>query len=123
MRPDEIETLLAEGIAEAGNFPVFRFFLNDFSTRTQAIDVLWSRRTPLGELTAMWHQDRRDAPAHERDSTTSGVATLEAVLPRTRWNVAHSTDVDETPSATDRDSDSPAASFRRAVQGDGRSPA
>ena len=27
---DEIETLLAEGIPEARNFPVFRFFLNDF---------------------------------------------------------------------------------------------
>ena len=29
----EIQTLLAEGIPEARNFPVFRFFLNDFSTR------------------------------------------------------------------------------------------
>ena len=34
----EIETLLAEGIPEARNFPVFRFFLNDFSTLTQGVD-------------------------------------------------------------------------------------
>ena len=37
---DEIETLLAEGIPEARNFPVFRFFLNDFSTTTQGIDLI-----------------------------------------------------------------------------------
>ena len=37
---DEIDTLLAEGIPEARNFPVFRFFLNDFSTTTQGIDLI-----------------------------------------------------------------------------------
>ena len=36
----EILTLLAEGIPEARNFPVFRFFLNDFSTTTQGIDLI-----------------------------------------------------------------------------------
>ena len=35
LRPDEIEALLAEGIAEARNLPAFRFFLNDSSTRIQ----------------------------------------------------------------------------------------
>ena len=37
---DEIETLVSEGIPEARNFPVFRFFLNDFSTTTQGIDLI-----------------------------------------------------------------------------------
>ena len=37
---NEILTLLAEGIPEARNFPVFRFFLNDFSTTTQGIDLI-----------------------------------------------------------------------------------
>ena len=60
LRPDEIETLLAEGIAEARNFPVFRFFLNDCSTRTQGIDVLGSWRTPSADLTAMWNHTRTD---------------------------------------------------------------
>ena len=41
----EILTLLAEGIPEARNFPVFRFFLNDFSTTTQGFDL-------IGTLTA-----------------------------------------------------------------------
>ena len=36
----EIQTLLAEGIPEARNFPVFRFFLNDFATTTQGIDLI-----------------------------------------------------------------------------------
>ena len=37
---DEIVVLLAEGIPEARNFPVFRFFLNDFSTTTQGLDLI-----------------------------------------------------------------------------------
>ena len=42
--PDEIDVLLSEGILEAMNFPVFRFFVNDFSTRTEGLDVLASWR-------------------------------------------------------------------------------
>ena len=38
----EIQTLLDEGIPEARNFPVFRFFLNDFSTTTQGVDLIAS---------------------------------------------------------------------------------
>ena len=34
LSPVEVETLLAEGFAEAGNLAVFRFFVNDFSTRS-----------------------------------------------------------------------------------------
>ena len=94
LRPDEIETLLAEGIAEARNFPVFRFFLNDFSTRTQGIDVLWSWRTPFADLTAMWNHTRTDVMDLRTNAVDDfRIATLEDGLPRTRWNITASSDV------------------------------
>ena len=40
LTPDEVTTLLADGIAEAGNLAAFRFFVNDFSTRTQGLDLV-----------------------------------------------------------------------------------
>ena len=94
LRPDEIETLLAEGIAEARNFPVFRFFLNDFSTRTEGVDLLWSWSTPFVDLTAMWNHTRTDVRnlrSHAIDDFR--IATLENGLPTTRWTFTASTDV------------------------------
>ena len=41
LSPFEVDALLAEGIPEARNFPVFRFFVNDFATRTRGFDVTW----------------------------------------------------------------------------------
>ena len=94
LRPDEIDILLAEGIAEARNFPVFRFFLNDFSTRTQGLDVLWSWNTPVVDLGAAWNYTRTEV----RDLQTTvidafRIVTLETGLPTTRWNVTASTDI------------------------------
>ena len=38
--PDEAARLVAEGITSAGNLANFRFFTNDFDTRTQGVDVV-----------------------------------------------------------------------------------
>ena len=46
LTPDEKATLIADGVAEAGNLTAFRFFVNDFTTRTQGIDIV-STWTPL----------------------------------------------------------------------------
>ena len=40
LTPDEGTTLLADGIAEAGNLAAFRFFVNDFSTCMQGLDLV-----------------------------------------------------------------------------------
>ncbi|MYB36925.1 MAG: TonB-dependent receptor [Gammaproteobacteria bacterium] len=49
---DEVDALLAEGITSAANLANFRFFANDFETRTHGVDVVgswrpaqWSGRT------------------------------------------------------------------------------
>ena len=86
LRPDEIAVLLDEGVAEARNFPVFRFFLNDFSTTTEGLDILWAWQLGGTSLRIGWNHTL----TRVRDIRTSvidkfRVATLERGLPRTRW--------------------------------------
>ena len=40
LSPGEVETLISEGITSARNLQNFRFFTNDFETRTQGIDLV-----------------------------------------------------------------------------------
>ena len=83
----EIETLLAEGIPEARNFPVFRFFLNDFSTTTQGIDLISTM--VVGETTFSGVYNYTDTTLKDIESSvidTFRITTLERGLPNTRWN-------------------------------------
>ncbi len=84
----EIETLLAEGIPEARNFPVFRFFLNDFSTLTQGIDLISTYvagRTTVSAVFNYTDTEVRNLETAVIDQFR--ITTLEEGLPRTRWNV------------------------------------
>ncbi len=84
---DEIQTLLAEGIPEARNFPVFRFFLNDFSTTTQGIDLISTYL--LGNTTFSAVFNYTDTQLRDIESSVIDafrIATLERGLPNTRWN-------------------------------------
>ena len=84
---NEIDTLLAEGIPEARNFPVFRFFLNDFSTTTQGIDLISTM--VFGKTTFSGVYNYTDTAVKDIDSSvidTFRITTLERGLPNTRWN-------------------------------------
>ena len=85
----EIQVLLAEGIAEARNFPVFRFFLNDFSTTTQGIDLISTYTIGDTRLSAVYNYTGTVL----KDIQTSVIDefriwTLEQGLPTTRWTVS-----------------------------------
>ncbi len=83
----EILTLLDEGIPEARNFPVFRFFLNDFSTTTQGIDLISTM--VFGKTTFSGVYNYTDTAVKDIDSSvidTFRITTLERGLPNTRWN-------------------------------------
>ena len=85
----EILTLLAEGIPEARNFPVFRFFLNDFSTTTQGVDLISS--VVIGRTTVSVVFNYTDTTVKNIDSAVIDefrINTLERGLPKTRWNVS-----------------------------------
>ena len=84
---DEIETLLAEGIPEARNFPVFRFFLNDFATTTQGIDListLVQGRTTFSAVFNYTDTQVKDVESSVIDQFR--ITTLERGLPNTRWS-------------------------------------
>ena len=84
---DEIETLLAEGIPEARNFPVFRFFLNDFSTTTQGIDLISTLVAGRTSFSAAYNYT--DTAVKNVESSVIDrfrITTLERGLPNTRWN-------------------------------------
>ena len=84
---DEIETLLAEGIPEARNFPVFRFFLNDFSTTTQGIDLISTLVKGSTSFSAAYNYT--DTAVKNVESSVIDqfrITTLERGLPNTRWN-------------------------------------
>ena len=83
----EILTLLAEGIPEARNFPVFRFFLNDFSTTTQGIDLIST--LAVGRTTFSGVFNYTDTALKNVESSVIDefrINTLERGLPTTRWN-------------------------------------
>ena len=85
----EILTLLAEGIPEARNFPVFRFFLNDFSTTTQGVDLIASLAVGRTTVSAVFNYT--DTTVKNIDSAVINefrINTLERGLPKTRWNVS-----------------------------------
>ena len=84
----EILTLLAEGIPEARNFPVFRFFLNDFSTTTRGLDLISS--LVVGPTTVSVVFNYTDTAVKNIDSAVIDefrINALERGLPNTRWNV------------------------------------
>ena len=83
----EIETLLSEGIAEARNFPVFRFFLNDFSTTTQGIDLISTLAAGRTTFSAVFNYTDTEVKNIETSVIDAfRIATLERGLPNTRWN-------------------------------------
>ncbi len=91
----EIETLLAEGIPEARNFPVFRFFLNDFSTTTQGIDLISTvaaGRTTFSGVFNYTNTELKNIGTSVIDEFR--INALERGLPNTRWNVTVNHDAD-----------------------------
>ena len=92
LTPAEVGTLLADGIAEAGNLAAFRFFVNDFSTRTQGVDIV-STWTPLaigGRTTFSGIYNFTDTAVTDFSQETidaDRIAALTLGLPRTRWNI------------------------------------
>ena len=84
---DEIETLLAEGIPEARNFPVFRFFLNDFSTTTQGIDLISTLVQGRTTISAVYNYTDTEVKNVESSVIDQfRITTLERGLPNTRWS-------------------------------------
>ena len=92
LTPDERMLLLSEGIASAGTLAFFRFFINDFSTRTQGIDVVstWAPLALRGDTTFSFAMNFTDTEVTEESTLLNAgdVRGIELGVPRTRWNAA-----------------------------------
>ena len=89
---DERALLISEGIASAGTLAFFRFFINDFSSRNQGIDLVSTYTSPrLGGNTVFSFAMNYTHTALTEESellTPGDVLGLERGVPRIRWNAA-----------------------------------
>ena len=89
---DERALLLSEGIASAGTLKFFRFFINDFSSRNQGIDLVSTYAPPeLGGGTVFsftMNYTHTELTEESKLLTAGDVLGLQRGVPRTRWNVA-----------------------------------
>ena len=89
---DERALLLSEGITSARTLAFFRFFINDFSTRTRGIDVVstWAPPGLRDDTIFSLAMNRTDTEVTEESALLSpgDVLALERGVPETRWNVA-----------------------------------
>ena len=92
LTPEEVDQLISEGITSAGNLANFRFFANDFDTKTEGFDVVatypidWS----LGNTNLSLAFNNTDTTV-EDPGTNIGetrIREYEEGLPETRFNVA-----------------------------------
>ena len=89
---DERALLLSEGITSARTLAFFRFFINDFSTRTRGIDVVSTYAPPGlggGTIFSFALNHTRTKVTEESDLLGPGdVLAIERGVPQTRWNAA-----------------------------------
>ena len=89
---DERALLLSEGITAAGTLAFFRFFINDFETRTQGVDIVSTYTPPdLGGDTVLNFTFNYTDTQVTKDSALLGpgeVLGLQRGVPKTRWSIA-----------------------------------
>ncbi len=89
---DERDLLLSEGITSAGTLAFFRFFINDFSSTNQGIDVVSTYNPPqLGgntEFSFTLNYTHTEVSEESELLTDGDVRGLTRGVPRLRWNTA-----------------------------------
>ena len=89
---DERTLLISEGITSAGTLAFFRFFINDFSSRNQGIDLVSTYNPPgLGGNTVFsfaMNYTHTELTEESKLLTPGDVLGLERGVPRIRWNAA-----------------------------------
>ena len=86
---DEVDSLIAEGITSAGNLQNFRFFTNDFDTRTSGIDIVATYVPPaLGgrtDFSLLFNFTETDVTSFNPETLdATRIRELQESLPETR---------------------------------------
>jgi iron complex outermembrane receptor protein len=89
LTPAEVQGLLAEGITSAGSIANFRFFTNDFDTKTQGIDVVGTYTSGNTDVHLLFNHTDTQVTAFNPDTLSEGrIQQLEEALPKTRGSIA-----------------------------------
>ena len=89
LTPAEVRGLLAEGITSAASIANFRFFTNDFETKTQGIDVVGTYDAGKTDLHLLFNHTDTEVTAFNPDTLSEGrIQQLEGALPKTRAALA-----------------------------------
>lgn len=85
----EVTDLIAEGVTSAGNLRSFRFFINDFDTVTQGIDIVAvAAPTPTSELSFLYNRTSTEiAQYNPALLSDERIRRLKFTLPMNRANV------------------------------------
>jgi iron complex outermembrane receptor protein len=96
LTPEEVEGLLAEGITSAASIANFRFFTNDFETKTQGIDVVGTYAQRNTAVHLLFNFTDTEVTAFNPDTLSEGrIRQLEEALPRVRSAVALNQTIDK----------------------------
>ena len=92
LKPGEVNQLLAEGITGAANLANFRFFANDFRTRTEGVDLVaaWRPAALSGrtEISLAYNLTETEVVSWNPDLLDNRrIREIEKALPDTRWNL------------------------------------
>lgn len=92
LTPEEVAALVASGVTSAANLQGFRFFTNDFDTRTKGFDIVGTYATSLfgGEssLSLVFNNNKTEVTRYNPDTLNSTrIRQLEDGLPETRWGI------------------------------------
>ena len=92
LNPEEAGSLIAEGVTSARNLHSFRFFTNDFDTRTQGIDLVATYTPPwFGGGTTfnvlLNHTDTEVTAFNPDVLDARRIRRLQDAIPGTRWNL------------------------------------
>ncbi|CAM2008292.1 TonB-dependent receptor plug domain-containing protein [Acanthopleuribacter pedis] len=93
LTPQEVEDLLAEGVTSAANLQNFRFFTNDFETKTEGFDLVATYRPEaLGgdtDFSLVFNQTETSVEEFNPDTLdATRIRELQEGLPEIRWNLA-----------------------------------
>jgi len=97
LTPEEVESLLAQGVTSAGNLANFRFFTNDFATETSGFDLVMTYGAEIGggntDFSVIFNNTQTDVTDFNPDTLgATRITQIEGGLPETRGNftIVHS---------------------------------
>jgi iron complex outermembrane receptor protein len=92
LTPEEVAALVASGITSAANLQDFRFFTNDFDTRTKGVDLVATYEADLfggdSSLSLAFNNNQTEVTRFNPDTLgPNRIRQLEEGLPETRWSL------------------------------------